>query len=85
MIYKNTFKSLIFNKNTVSLLCKHFPVIASKSEEEFDFSPSNVVAGVHINNTLDILEIISNCRSDPLTLLDLDLPANSYRIACTNI
>ena len=34
---------------------------------------------------LDILEIISGCRSDPFTLIDLDLPANSYMIACTNI
>ena len=32
------------------------PVIASESEEEFDLSPYNVVAGVHISNTLDILE-----------------------------
>ena len=34
---------------------------------------------------MDILEKISDCRSDPFALLDLDLPANSYRIACTNI
>ena len=34
-----------------------FPMIASESEEEFDFSPSNVSFGVHISNTLDILEI----------------------------
>ena len=60
-------------------------VIASESEEEFDFSPSNVAASVRISNTLDILEKISYFRSDPFTLLDLDLPANSYRIACTNI
>ena len=33
---------------------------------------------------LDILEIISDCRSDPFTLIDLELPTNSYRIACTN-
>ena len=59
-------------------------MIASKSEEEFDFSPSNVVDGVQISNTLDILEIISYCRRDPFTLIDLDLPTNSYRIACTN-
>ena len=60
-------------------------VIASKSEEEFNFSPFNVVSGVMISNTLDILEKISDCRSDPFTLLDLDLPTNSYRIACTKI
>ena len=59
-------------------------VIASESEEEFDFSLSNVASSVHISNTLDILEIILYCRSDPFTLLYLDLPANSYRIACTN-
>ena len=61
------------------------PVIAFESEEEFDFSPSNAVACVQISNTLDILEKISDWRSDPFSLLDLDLPVNSYRIACTNI
>ena len=35
---------------------QNLPVIASESEEKFDFSPSNVVAGVKIFNTLDILE-----------------------------
>ena len=30
-----------------------------------------------------ILEIISYCRSDPFTLIDLDIPVNSYMIACT--
>ena len=34
---------------------------------------------------LDILEIISGCRSDPFTLIDLELPANFYMIACTDI
>ena len=34
---------------------------------------------------LDILEIISYCRGDPVTLIDLEPPANSYMIACTNI
>ena len=48
-------------------------------------SPSNIVVGVQISNTLDILEKISDCMSDPFALLDLYLPANSYRIACTNI
>ena len=33
---------------------------------------------------LDILEIISYCRSDPFTLIDLDFLPNSYMIACTN-
>ena len=32
----------------------------------------------------DILEIISYCRSDPFTLIDLELPTNFYMIACTN-
>ena len=34
---------------------------------------------------LDILEIISYCMSDSNTLIDLELPTNSYMIACTNI
>ena len=34
---------------------------------------------------LDILEIISGFRSDPNTHIDLELPANLYMIACTNI
>ena len=34
---------------------------------------------------LDILEIISGRRSDPFTLIDLELPANFYMIACTDI
>ena len=59
-------------------------VIASESEEEFDFSPSNIDAGVQISNTLYILEKISYFRSDPFILLDLELSVNSYRIACTN-
>ena len=33
----------------------------------------------------DILEIISGCRSDPFTLIYLELPTNFYMIACTNI
>ena len=59
------------------------PVIAPRKGEEFDFSVSNDVVGVQISNSLDILEIISDCRRDPFTLIDLDLPANSYMIACT--
>ena len=35
---------------------QNLPVIASKSEEKFDFYPSNVAAGVQISNTLDILK-----------------------------
>ena len=33
---------------------------------------------------LDFFEKISDCRSDPFALIDLDIPANSYMIACTN-
>ena len=40
--------------------------------------------GVQISNSLDILKIISDCRSDPFTLIDIELPSNSYMIACTN-
>ena len=50
-------------------------VIASESEEKLDFSPSNLVAGVKICNTLDILEEISDYQSDPFASRDLYLPA----------
>ena len=55
---------------------QNLPVIASESENEFDLSPSKVVADVQISNILDILEIISDCRSDPFNLLDIELPTN---------
>ena len=64
---------------------QNLPVIASESEEEFDFSPSKFAADVNISNTLDILEKISYFMSDPFAFLDLYLPVNSYSIACTNI
>ena len=48
-----------------------FAVIVSENEEEFDFSISNVVAGVQKSNTLDVLEEISYFRSDPFTLIDI--------------
>ena len=35
---------------------QNLPVIASESEEKFDFSPSNVASGVQICYTLNILE-----------------------------
>ena len=60
-------------------------VIASESEEKFDFSPSNVAAGVKICKNLDILEEISDYKSDTFTPHDLYLPANACRIACTKI
>ena len=58
-------------------------VIVSENEEEFDFYISNDVVGVHISNTMDILEIISDYRSDPFTLIDIELPTNSY-MPCMN-
>ena len=64
---------------------QNFPVIASKSEEEFDFSLSNVDFGMQICNNLDILEKIWNYKSDQFAPHDLYLPANSCRIACTKI
>ena len=39
---------------------QNLPVITTKSEEEFDFSISNVAASVQICNTLYILEKISD-------------------------
>ena len=48
--------------------------IVSKNEEEFDLSLSNVATGVHKNEYWHILERISYFRSDPFTLVDLDLP-----------
>ena len=60
------------------------PVIAPVKGEEFDFSVSNDVAGADISNYLDILEIISDCRSDTFTLIDLELLVNSCMIAGTN-
>ena len=73
-----------FSSDSLLNSMQSLPVIASENEEEIDFSPSNVVVGVLISNTLDNLEIISDCRSDPFTLIDLELPTNSYMIACTN-
>ena len=50
---------------------------------EFDISIYNNVSGVQIRNTMDIMEIISDYKSDPFTLINLELPVNSYRITCT--
>ena len=60
------------------------PVIELGKGEEFDSYVSNDVVGVQISNYLDILEIISYFRSDPFNLIDLELPTNSYMIACTD-
>ena len=59
-------------------------MIALENEEEFNFSLSHVDVGVQKGNTLDILEGISYFRIYPFTLIDLELPLNSYMIACTN-
>ena len=58
-----------FSSDSPLNFVQNLPVIASKSEDEFDLSPYNVVFGVHISNTLDILEKISDYRSDLFTLL----------------
>ena len=56
---------------------QNFPIIASESEEKFDFSLSNVAAGVKICKKLDIFEEISDYKSDTLASDDLDLPVKS--------
>ena len=55
---------------------QNLQVIASESEEKFDFSPSNVAAGVKICKKLDILEEISDYKSETFTSYDLDLKQN---------
>ena len=72
------------NDYSISNYVQSLSVIASENEEEFDFSLSNVVASVQKSDTLDVLEEISDFRSDPFSLIDLVLPVNSYMIACTN-
>ena len=61
------------------------PVIVSQREEEFDFSISNDVVGVKISNTMDIMEIILDYRSDPFTLINLELLVNSTRLHAPKI
>ena len=72
-----------FSLNSV----QNFPVIASESEEKFDFSLSNVASGVKMCNTLDILEEISYYQSDVrfLSFKQYDLRILSKRITCTSI
>ena len=55
---------------------QNLPVIASESEEKFDFSFSNVAAGVKICKKLDILEEISDYKSDTFTPHDLYFQQN---------
>ena len=64
---------------------QNLPVIASESEENFDFSSSNVAAGVKICNNLVIFGKISDYQIYPFDPHDLDLPANSNRIVYTKI
>ena len=64
---------------------QNLSVIAYESEEKFDFSPSTVAAGVKICNKLDVSEKISDYKSDQFSPHDIDLPANSCRIACIKI
>ena len=74
-----------FNGDFPLNFVQNLPVIASESEEKFEFSSSNVAAGVQICDTLYILEEVSDYQSDPFSPHDLYIPANSCRIACTKI
>ena len=58
-------------------------VTVSETVEEFDFSIYNDVFGVHISNINDIQEIRSYYKTDPFTLINLEIPINSSRITCT--
>ena len=53
-------QTLILSSDSPLNYVQNLLVIASESEEEFDFSPSNVDVGAKISNKLDILEIISD-------------------------
>ena len=64
---------------------QNLPIFASESEEKFDFYSSNVVVCVEICKKLDILDEISDYKSDTFAPNDLDLLANSCRIACIKI
>ena len=78
------FTQAFSNDSSILNSVQSLPVIASENEEEFDFSLSNVAAGVQKSNTLNFLELILDCMSDQFTLFDLELLANSYMIASTN-
>ena len=84
LIQNKTFKSLFFKEklsfhylqkfssdSSILNFAHSLPVIVSEYEDEFDFSIFNDVASVQISNTMDILEIISYCMSDPFTLINL--------------
>ena len=72
--------------NDVTGVKKQLPKISFKSFVGDLMSVfSHDFADVIFYKYLDILEIISYCRSDSNNLIDLELLANSYMIACTNI
>ena len=71
-----------FSSNSLNFV-HSLPLDVSETIEEFDFSIYNDVVCVHISNTIEIMEIISYYKIDPSTLINLELPVNSYRIACT--
>ena len=57
---------------------------AQGDKDKFDSSLSNDTIDVHKSDTLDVLEEISYFRIDPFTLIEIELPKNSYMIASTN-
>ena len=61
-----------FSSNSLNFV-HSLPMIVSETVEEFDFYIYEDAAGVHISNIGDILEIISDYKSDPFTLINLDL------------
>ena len=71
-----------FSSNSLNFV-HSLPMTVSETVEEFDFSIYNNVSGVKISNTTDIMEIISDYKSYLFTLINLELPVNSYRITCT--
>ena len=70
--FKKSFHSMQKFSNDSSIInyVHSLPVIALGKGEEFDFFVSSDVDGVHISNYLDILEIILDYRSAPVSLLD---------------
>ena len=80
---KYSFHSLQkFSRNSLNFV-HSLPITVLEMVKESDFFIYNNFSGVYISNTIDILEIISYYKSDPFTLINLELPVNSYRITCT--
>ena len=71
-----------FSSNSLNFV-HSLPVTVLETVGEFALSIYNDVSGVHISNISDIVEIISYYKSDPFTLINLELSVNSYKIACT--